>query len=100
MSELAEVAGLSLLEGKMVAELRPQGADKGAAIRAMMAEPPFAGARPLVMGDDVTDEDGFRAAAEMGGAGILVGPPRPTAAAWRLEDVAAATRWLERAAEG
>ncbi len=100
MAGLAEEAGLSLLQGKMVAELRPQGADKGTAIRAMMTEPPFAGARPLVMGDDVTDEDGFRAAAEMGGAGILVGSPRPTAAVWRLEDVAAAGRWLQRAAEG
>jgi trehalose 6-phosphate phosphatase len=94
MAAVAERTGLSLLHGKMVAELRPRGADKGAAIRAMMAEPPFAGARPVFVGDDITDEDGFQVASEMGGAGILVGPPRATRAAWRLDDVPAVARWL------
>jgi trehalose 6-phosphate phosphatase len=94
MARIAEQTGLSLLHGKMVAELRPPGADKGTAIRAMMAEPPFAGARPVFVGDDITDEDGFQMVSEMGGAGILVGPPRATAALWRLDDVPAVARWL------
>jgi trehalose 6-phosphate phosphatase len=98
MSGLADGSGLSLLRGKMVAELRPPGADKGAALRAMMREPPFAGARPLFVGDDITDEDGFKAAADLGGTGILIGPPRPTAAGWRLPDVAGLARWLGEAA--
>jgi trehalose 6-phosphate phosphatase len=98
MADLAAESGLSLLSGKMVAELRPAGADKGDAVRALMAEPDFAGARPLFVGDDVTDEDAFRAADEMGGAGILVGPRRATIARWRLDDVASVEHWLELAA--
>lgn len=97
MAELAETSGLALQEGKMVIELRPPGADKGDALRAFMAEPEFAGARPVFVGDDMTDEHAFRAAAELGGAGILVGPPRDTAAKWRLGSVSAVTQWLSRA---
>jgi trehalose 6-phosphate phosphatase len=82
----------------MVRELRPKGADKGDALRALMAEPEFAGARPLFVGDDVTDEDAFEAAAAMGGGGILVGPERATAAQWRLSDVSSVERWLAEAA--
>ncbi len=61
----------------MVAELRPAGADKGAALRRLMAEPPFAGARPVFVGDDLTDEHAFEAAAALGGEGVLVGPAAP-----------------------
>jgi trehalose 6-phosphate phosphatase len=98
-ADLAARTGLAVQHGKMVCELRPAGPHKGDAIRALMAEPPFAGARPVFVGDDLTDEDGFAAAAEMGGAGILVGPPRASAARWRLADVAAVERWLQAAAE-
>jgi trehalose 6-phosphate phosphatase len=96
----ARRTGLVLLRGNMVAELRPEGADKGAALRRLMAEPPFAGARPVFVGDDLTDEDAFAAAAALGGEGVLVGPARPTAARWRLSGVAAVTDWLEAAADG
>jgi trehalose 6-phosphate phosphatase len=97
---LAERTGLSVQPGKMVVELRPHGADKGDALRRLMREPVFAGARPVFMGDDLTDEHAFRAAAELGGAGILVGPSRETAAAWRLDGVSDVARWLEDAARG
>ena len=99
MSELARDGGLALQQGKMVIELRPPGADKGDAVRAFMAEPDFAGARPIFVGDDMTDEHAFAAAAEMGGAGVLVGPPRATAAQWRLPDVPAVIDWLSAAAD-
>jgi trehalose 6-phosphate phosphatase len=95
---LAERTGLAVQPGKMVVELRPHGADKGDALRRLMREPVFAGARPLFVGDDLTDEHAFAAAAELGGAGILVGAQRPTAAAWRLDGVADAARWLKEAA--
>jgi trehalose 6-phosphate phosphatase len=98
LERLAERSGLALQHGKMVAELRPEGADKGAAVRRLMAEPPFAGARPVFVGDDLTDEDAFRAAAGLGGEGVLVGPERATAARWRLAGVAQVTSWLEAAA--
>jgi trehalose 6-phosphate phosphatase len=100
LAELAERTGLAVQAGKMVIELRPHGADKGDALRRIMAEPTFAGARPLFVGDDLTDEDAFAAAAGLGGGGILVGPPRETAARWRLEGVAAVAAWLEGAVRG
>ena len=81
----------------MVAELRPAGANKGDALKALMREPRFMGARPLFVGDDLTDEHAFGAAAELGGEGILVGPPRETAARYRLELVKAVADWLEAA---
>jgi trehalose 6-phosphate phosphatase len=97
---LAEETGLAVQQGKMVVELRPPGADKGDAVRAFMAEPDFAGARPIFVGDDLTDEDAFRAVADLGGGGILVGPERETAARWRLPDVAGVSEWLEQGAAG
>jgi len=94
MDNLAARHGFSVQRGAMVIELRPLGATKGDALRAFMTEPVFAGARPWFVGDDLTDEHGFEAAAELGGAGILVGPPRDTAARYRLESVAAVRDWL------
>lgn len=100
MRGLARKSGLALQHGKMVVELRPKGADKGDAVRAFMAEPEFAGARPVFVGDDLTDEDAFEAVTAMGGSGVLVGPPRATAAQWRLDDVNTVCAWLREAAEG
>src|SRR3954471_14725478 len=96
--ELAVRHGLRVQAGKMVVELLPAGVDKGTALERLMADPPFAGSRPWFMGDDLTDEHAFSAAARAGGGGILVGPARETAAAWRLADVTAARRWLTEAA--
>lgn len=97
-AKLAARLGWLVQEGKMVAEVRPAGSNKGDALRRMMAEPPFAGARPVFVGDDLTDEEAFGAAAALGGYGVLVGPARETAARYRLGDVAAAGAWLEAAA--
>ena len=96
---LADEHGLTLQRGKMMVEVRAPG-DKGAAVRALAAEPGAAGTRPLFFGDDVTDEDGFVAAAALGGAGVLVGTPRATAARYRLDDPAALLAWLDRAMDG
>lgn len=95
MERLAREAGLLVQRGHMVIELRPDGADKGDAVRALMAQAPFAGARPIFVGDDLTDEHGFAVAAELGGAGVLVGVERPSAALYRLPSVGAVTAWLE-----
>ena len=92
--QLAATHGLHVQKGKMVVELRVAGADKGSAIAALMAGPPFIGHRPVFLGDDVTDEAGFARCVALGGAGILVGPARPTAATARLADVAAVRAWL------
>jgi trehalose 6-phosphate phosphatase len=98
MTEVARRHGLLLQRGKMVAELRPLGANKGDALKALMMEPRFMGARPLFVGDDLTDEHAFAAAAQLGGAGILVGPARETEARYRLASVKAVADWLGAAA--
>ncbi len=92
---LASDAGLRLQLGDMVAELCTPGLDKGAAVRAFMHEPPFVDSLPVFIGDDLTDEDGFRAARAFGGVSVLVGPLRATAADMRLEDVESVRGWLE-----
>lgn len=94
---LANETGLILQDGDMVVELRTPGPDKGDSVRAFMAEPPFRGATPVFMGDDITDEAGLAVAHALGGIGIAVGPPRPTCALYRLPGVDAALDWLEAA---
>jgi trehalose 6-phosphate phosphatase len=86
--------GLVLQHGKMMAEVRAPG-DKGRAVTELLQLPAMAGAQPLFFGDDVTDEDGFRAAAAAGGDGVLVGRSRETAATFRLDDPQAVTDWIE-----
>jgi len=88
---LAGSPTFELLAGKFVWEVRPRGVDKGTAVCALMAGPPFAGRLPLFVGDDVTDEDGMRAARAMGGAGLWVAPAFASASGVRA--------WLKAAAE-
>lgn len=94
MAELAAAHGLVLKRGKRVAELVRPGADKGAAVREFMAAEPFIGAVPVFLGDDVTDEDGFAAAGDLGGFGIAVGSRPTQAARYGLADPAAVQQWL------
>lgn len=91
---LAAATGLMRQDGDCVIELRTPGPNKGDAVAAFMAEPPFAGAVPIFVGDDLTDEDAFRAAVDAGGFGVLVGPGRETAATHSLVDVDAVLAWL------
>ena len=67
-----EADRFQLLSALMAWEVRPRGVDKGSAVQALMAEAPFAGRRPVFVGDDVTDEDGMQAARVLGGAGLRV----------------------------
>lgn len=94
---LARDCNLKVQLGSMVAELRAPGPDKGTIIRRFMAEPLFAAGSPVAVGDDLTDEDAFAAAIDLGGHAVLVGAERPTAARFRLADVEAARRWLKQA---
>jgi trehalose 6-phosphate phosphatase len=98
VNELAEVLaaahGLSVKLGKCVTELVRPGADKGAAVRAFMADDDFSGALPVFIGDDLTDEDGFAAAADLGGFGIVVGERPSTLARYRLASPIEVHEWL------
>lgn len=96
-AQIARRTGLALLPGKMVLELRMPGSDKGTAVATLMQEEPMRGGRPVFIGDDETDEAGFRAAAARNGSGILVGDSRTTHAQFRLPDVEATLAWLEAA---
>lgn len=92
-----DLAGRHMLEvkrGKSVIELVRPGVSKEGAVRAFMQIGPFAGAVPIFVGDDITDEDGFRAADDLGGFGILVGDRSPTRARYQLPDTAAVHAWL------
>jgi trehalose 6-phosphate phosphatase len=96
---IAERTGLHVQAGNMVIELRAPSADKGTAVQEFMTGADMSGTCPIFIGDDFTDEAGFAAVSELGGAGILVGPVRATAARYALADVAATLAWLEAACE-
>ncbi len=83
-----------ILPGAAVYEVKPRAFSKGTALRALMRRSPFAGRRPVFLGDDTTDEAGFAAACDLGGTAIAVGPRASPGAQWRLATPAAARRWL------
>lgn len=91
---VAREDGYRLLSGKLVLDIKPPGADKGAALASLMQHEPFRGRTPVMVGDDATDEDGFAAARTAGGFGVKVGDGA-TAATFRLASVAAVWRWLD-----
>ena len=93
--EIAQETGLTLQRGDMVEELRTPGPTKGDSVAGFLQMTPFAGARPVFVGDDDTDEHGFVAVQALGGTGVLVGAVKPTAARFRLRDVEEALAWLE-----
>lgn len=85
---------LTLIRGKMVLEIKPAEGDKGTAIAAFMQEDPFRGRTPVFVGDDATDEDGFRAVNRLGGVSVKVASG-PSSAKHRLPDTDAVIDWLE-----
>ncbi len=90
---------LKVLHGKMVFEIKARDVDKGRAIASFMGMPPFRGRRPVFLGDDATDEEGFPVVNRMDGISVRVGRDGgPTAARYRLADVAAVIDWLDRVA--
>lgn len=70
---LAECTDIRVIKGNCVREIQPVGVDKGVAIAHFMSTYPFAGRRPVYIGDDTTDEDGFAWVNQHEGVSIKVG---------------------------
>jgi trehalose 6-phosphate phosphatase len=93
---VARQPALHAIHGKMVIEVLPAGVSKGHAVEQFLLELPFAGRRPVFIGDDVTDEDGFAAVLRAGGVAVRVGSG-PTVATHGLSSPQAVRRWLAAA---
>ncbi len=92
---LSGSTAFELLPAHMLWEVRPCGVDKGKAAQMLMARAPFAGRKPVFIGDDVTDEDAIRAARALGGAGYQVADAfgSPSGVRTWLRDAATAGDW-------
>jgi len=93
MRALAAAPELEVLVGHRVVEVRRRGTSKGGALLQLSAHEPFSGRRPVFVGDDVTDEDGFAAAERLGGYGVKVGGGQ-TCARHRIGAVREVHEWL------
>lgn len=70
-----------VMTGKMVYEIKFDTYNKGTALDCLMKRSPFAGRRPVFIGDDTTDIYGFERAHALGGIGFSVGRCMPHASA-------------------
>lgn len=93
--DIAARHGLQTLPGKMVLEIIDGARTKGGALDAFMQTAPFVGRTPIAIGDDVTDEAAFAAAAAHGGFAVLVGGERDTVARFRLGGPRDVLAWLQ-----
>lgn len=96
---LAPYPMLRLQPGKCVLEICAADSGKGRAVENFMHHPPFAGRKPVYIGDDLTDESGFTAVNNLNGISIKVGG-EPTVAQYRLPDPSAVRGWLAERMEG
>ncbi len=85
---------LDAIWGKDVVELRPDGLTKGTAVRRLAAAHPEH--MPVYLGDDVTDEDAFRALREHEAAVTIKVGPGETAARYRLDGPEDVVAYLKR----
>ena len=86
---------LSLVPGKCVFEVKMAGIDKGGAVMQLLELDAFRGRRPVMIGDDITDEDAFRVVNRQGGVSIHVGDGSGiTEAAFRLRSTEDVHGWL------
>lgn len=70
---------LAIVPGKCVFEIKHAQFSKGTAVAEFMERKPWAGRRPIFVGDDVTDEAAFAVLPRWNGVGIAVGRARPGA---------------------
>lgn len=63
---------LEVFRGRKVFEICPRHVSKGAAIELLTGLAAFRGRRPIMIGDDISDESAFAAAERLGGVGFRV----------------------------
>lgn len=85
-------ADAKVIRGNAVVEVCPAGCDKALALEAFLMEAPFAGRRPVYLGDDTNDLGAMRMAEDRGGLAIAVGDR--IEARWRLPEPADVRAWL------
>ncbi|MCU0651927.1 MAG: trehalose-phosphatase, partial [Candidatus Omnitrophica bacterium] len=110
LSKFCEITGLftvrdkiKISEGKKVYEIRPPVAwDKGKAVLWLLAKQQFLLGKekifPVYMGDDVTDEDGFRALKNKG-LTIFVGEPKASGAAYYVKNTEEVIQFMQQVLE-
>lgn len=91
-----QLPGYELQPGNLVMEFKPAGMNKGLAVTELLRTAPFAGRRPVYLGDDLTDEHGFEVVNREHGISVRVGSREPTAARFTLANPAAVQNWLAR----
>jgi len=67
---IADNGNFVMMPARMAWEVKPTAVSKATAVAGFMARAPFAGRRPVFIGDDVTDEAGMTAARAAGGIGL------------------------------
>lgn len=85
---------IELLPGKFMVEVKPVGFDKATGARELMKFAPFTGRRPILLGDDITDESMFRIAPEYDGVAISVGA-RLKGVSYHFDEPTTVRSWLD-----
>jgi trehalose 6-phosphate phosphatase len=93
---MTHLPGYELQPGNLVLEFKPAGMDKGRAVLELLQRAPFAGRRPVYLGDDLTDEHAFASINARHGLSVRIGMREPSLAAFTLPGPAAAEAWLTR----
>ena len=78
---------LTFLKGEEVLEVKPLSHNKGTAISYYMKTKPFIKRRPIFIGDDISDEDGFETVNKIGGWSVRVGNYKRSKANFFLPNV-------------
>lgn len=91
---LNQFSDFELKAGKYVFELVPKGANKGSAIQQIIQQYHLTDHYPMFIGDDLTDEAGFKVINALHGCSIKVGSGQ-TLARYRLENVSQVQTFLK-----
>ncbi|MBZ0148988.1 MAG: trehalose-phosphatase, partial [Pseudorhodoplanes sp.] len=95
----AGVNSFEILPGKSVVEIKPRGFNKGVGLKYLMRHAPFAGRRPVFVGDDTTDHAAFAVLPDFKGIGYSVGGIVP-GASFNFDGPKDVRLWLEDMSRG